>query len=219
MSWSRTALPGARARLTGFACCWTLASCGYATVPASTAGVGGTLHIVERREAPAIGPVVVLLEPTAGVAPEDRAPRLFTVRSRTDRFDPPFSAMTAGDYVVFANDGGISHRLFSADLDGELQIPVGPTSSSELLRLDREGELRFFCSLHPDEHFSILVTDAVHFDVPDAAGRYYLGPVPEGTYRLSIWTRTLRGPVRTVLIGSGITLEETIWLDPDLIVR
>lgn len=167
----------------------------------------------------AIGPVVVMLEPTDSDALEARAVRLFTITSSTDRFDPPFSAIAAGDYILFSNEGGISHRLFSADLDEGLQIPLGPHSSSELVRLDAEGEVRFFCSLHPDEHFSVLVTDAAYFDVPDATGRYYIGPVPEGSYRLSIWTRTLRRPIRTVEVVSDSTLEETISLDGHLIPR
>lgn len=197
-----------------------LAACAHANAPASPAGVGGTLHFVERPGGDAeVGPVVVMLEPADSGAPEGQAARLFTVRSNTDRFDPPFSVIATGDYIVFVNEGPISHRLFSADLDAELQIPVGPTSSSDLVRPDKAGELRFFCSLHPDEHFTVLVTNAALFGVPDATGRYYVGPVPEGTYRLSIWSRTVRGPVRTVQVAAGSTLEEPIWLDPDLMAR
>lgn len=160
-----------------------------------------------------------MLEPADSATSEARSARLFTVRSDTDRFDPPFSVITAGDYIVFVNEGHISHRLFSADLDADLQIPLGPTMSSDMVRPDKKGELRFFCSLHPDEHFSLLVTDAAHFAVPDATGRYFVGPVPEGTYRLEVWSRARQGPVRTVQLAAGTTLEETIWLDPDLMVR
>lgn len=220
MSWSLTDPLCVRARLLIAASSLALAACASVPPRASPAGVGGTLRFAGRQDAgTAIRPVVVILEPEGSYPGEDRVPRLFTVASSTDRFDPPFSAIAMGDYVVFANDGEISHRLFSADLGAELQIPLGPVSSSDLVRLGKPGEVRFFCSLHPDEHFSVLVMDAAYFDVPDAAGRYYVGPVPEGTYRLSVWTRAQRTPVRTVAVASGSTLDEPIVIDGDLIPK
>jgi len=196
-----------------------LAACAHA-LPPSPAGVGGTLRVngPPGADGPA-GPVVVMLEPTGATPRVDRVARLSRVESGTDRFGPPFSAVGVGDYIVFVNEGAISHRLFSADLASDVQIPVAPRSSSDLVRLDEKGEVRFFCSLHPDEHFSVLVTDAANFAVPDATGRYYLGPVPEGTYHLSVWTRTRRTAIRTVEVPPGHTLDEPIRLDPDVVVR
>ncbi|MDH3272340.1 MAG: hypothetical protein OEN56_13455, partial [Gemmatimonadota bacterium] len=143
--------------------------------------------------------------------------QLFRLRSSTDHFDPGFTAIAEGDYVVFVNEGSVSHRLFSADLGSRLQFPVSPVDSSGPHRIDRAGELRFFCSLHPDESFIVLATADVFFGVVDVDGRYYVGSLPSGSYRMSIWSPRLKGTVRTVEVGSGRTLEETIWLDPDLI--
>lgn len=221
MTSSLTNPSGVRKRLATAATAMAIAACGNVSAhPAapSPAGVTGALRFLEGPDT-AIGPAVVVLEPIDSTLQRVRPTRMFTVRSSTDRFDPPISAIADGDYIVFANDGGVSHRFFSADLEGELQIPVGPGESSEPQRIDYLGELRFFCSLHPDEHFSLLVTDAESFGVVDPNGRYYVGPVAAGTYRLSIWSPKVRGPIRTVNVEWGHTLEVDIWLDPDLIGR
>lgn len=186
--------------------------------PPLPSAVSGTLRFLERENADtAIGPVVVMLEPIDRSTTGGRAAELFHVTSSTDHFDPGFTAIAEGDYVVFVNEGSVSHRLFSADLGSDLQIPVGPADSSAPQRIDRAGELAFFCSLHPDENFNVLATADVFFGVVDAEGRFYVGSLPSGSYRMSIWSPRVKGTVRTVEVGSGSTLLETIWLDPDLI--
>ncbi len=160
-----------------------------------------------------------MLEPLEPRAERSRPTQLFQITSGGDRFDPSFTAIAGGDFVVFVNQGSVNHRLFSAHLGQEVQIPLSPTSASQPLRIDRTGEVRFFCSLHSDESFSVLVTSDVFSAVVDVDGRYYLGPVPDGTYRLSIWSPRLEGPVRTVEVVDGRPTVETIWLDPDLIGR
>jgi len=183
-----------------------------------TGAVTGTLRFLEG-ESPdtAIGPVVVLLEPTSPSTTRNRPTQLFRIASSTDRFDPSFTAVADGDFIVFVNLGAVSHRLFSAQLGQDVQIPVSPADSSAPQRVDRTGELRFFCSLHPDESFIVLVTPDVFSAVVDPDGRYYIGPIPDGSYRLSIWSPRLAGPIRTVEVESGRSIVETIWLDPDLI--
>lgn len=198
-----------------------IVACAQGSVGSGTpAVVRGTLRFVEGQVGDtAIGPVVVILEPTDPGAVGIRPAQLFEITSTTDRFDPGFTAVGDGDYIVFVNDGAISHRLFSADIGSDIQIPVRPGSSSEPHLIDRTGELRFFCSLHPDENFSVLATDDAFFAVLDENGEYFVGPLPGGSYRLSIWSPRLKGPVRTVEVESGRTVVETIWLDPDLIGR
>lgn len=196
-------------------------ACAQGSVGSGTpAAVRGTLRYVEGQVGDAtIGPVVVLLEPTDSVAGAARPAQLFGITSATDRFEPAFTAVGVGDYIVFANDGAVSHRFFSADIGPDVQISVGPGSSSEPQLIERIGELRFFCSLHPDENFSVLVTSEPFFGVVDGNGEFFVGPLPGGSYRLSIWSPRLSGPVRTVQVESGRTHVETIWLDPDLIDR
>jgi plastocyanin len=194
---------------------------GIATPSAAPTGaVTGTLRFLERESADtAIGPVIVMLEAIDPAIAPSRPTQLFHLASSTEHFDPGFSAVRDGDLIVFVNEGPLSHRFFSAGLGPDVQIPVRPAGSSEPQRLDHTGELRFFCSLHPDENFGVLVTADAFFAAVDRDGRYHVGLLPEGAYRLSIWSPRLQGLIRTVEVESGRTLVETIWLDPDLIRR
>ena len=163
-------------------------------------------------------PVVVMLAPIESRRARNRPVQQLTVTSSTDRFDPGFTAIAEGDFLVFVNEGPVSHRLFSAALGSDLQIPVAASGSSLPQRIERKGELRFFCALHPDEDFSVLVTGDVFSAVVDPEGRFYIAPIPRGSYRLSIWSRQTEVPIRTLEV-TGPSMKETISLDPSWIGR
>lgn len=192
-----------------------------APTPAPPMGaVSGTLRFVEGSTADtAAAPLVLILEPLER-APEQRRPtQLVQLASSTDRFEPGFVAIAQGDYIVFANGGSISHRFFSAHLGSDVQIPVSPGGTSDPVRIDEKGQVRFFCSLHSDESFSILVTSAVYSGVVRPDGTYYIGPVPDGTYRLSVWSRGHEGSIKTLQIDGGHSIVEALVIDPSLISR
>jgi plastocyanin len=181
--------------------------------------VRGTLRFEEGQPVDtAMGPLVVMLAPIESTHARNRPIQQFSIASRTDRFDPVFTTVAEGDFIVFVNGGGVSHRLFSASLGPDVQIPVGPAASSPPQRVEQRGEISFFCSLHPDEHFSVLVTGDVFSAVVDADGQFYIAPIPDGSYRLSIWSQRVEVPIRSVQVA-GPAVEEIIVLDPNLIRR
>ena len=186
----------------------------------SMGAVRGTLRFVEGQPVDtAMGPVVVaMLEPIDSKRARNRPIQQFRIASRTDRFDPGFTTVAEGDFIVFVNDGAVSHRLFSASLGSDVQIPVSPAGSSPPQRVEERGEHRFFCSLHPDEHFSVLVTADVFSAVVDTDGHFYIAPIPDGSYHLSIWSQRVEVPIRTVQVA-GPSVSEAIVLDPSLIRR
>jgi hypothetical protein len=179
--------------------------------------LSGTVRVAEGQAGgDRAGPVVVLLEPIGSERSRHRPVQQLTVTSSTSRFDPGFTAIAEGDFLVFVNEGPVSHRLFSAALGSDLQIPVAPASSASPQRIERRGELRFYCALHPDEDFSVLVTGDVFSAVVDPEGRFYIAPIPRGSYRLSIWSREAEVPIRTLEV-TGPSMKETISLDPSWI--
>ncbi len=188
------------------------------TRPTPPGGLSGDVRVILRPGADtSLGPVVVTAEPMSAGPADARAPRRVLVGSTTDRFDPEFTVLAEGDSVVFTNGGALSHRLFSADLGERLEVPIGPSDSAAPVAIHHRGEARFFCSLHPEESFDLLVTAAAPSSVTDENGWYDIWPLPDGTYRLSIWTRRVSGPVRIVEVSAGHLSIETIWIDPDLI--
>lgn len=198
-------------------------ACAHAPVavtPSAPSAVRGALRFLEREQPDTVlGPVVVMLTPNDSAATVTRPPELREIVSSTDRFDPGFSAVAVGDFIVFVNDGTVSHRFFASGLGPDSYVAVAPGGSSDAVRVDAPAELDFYCSLHPDENFGVLVTTGVYFALLDENGRYYVGPLPGGSYRMSIWSPRVKGPIRTVQVETGRTSVETIWLDPDLIGR
>ncbi len=185
-----------------------------------TGGLSGELRVLLRPGADTtLGPVVVTAEPVLDGAHEDRTPERVLVRSTSDRFDPPLTVVATGDSLVFVNDGSLSHRLFSADLGADLRIPVRPSASSTPFVVEHRGSVRFFCSLHPDESFDVLVTPAAASDRLDDNGWYDIWPLADGRYRLSIWSRRVSGPVRIVEVSAGRLSIEPIWIDAGLLGR
>ena len=186
---------------------------------APTGALSGTVRVAEPLAAHgATGPVVVMLEPIGSQRARNRPVQQFTVTSSTQRFDPGFTAIAEGDFLVFSNQGPVSHRLFSVALGSDRQITVPPSGSSPPLRIERKGELHFFCALHPDEDFSVLVTGDVFSAVVDPQGLFYIAPIPRGSYRLSIWNRGAETPIRTVVV-TGPSMKEMIALDASRIRR
>ena len=186
---------------------------------APTGALSGTVSVaVEPATDRLARPVVVMLAPIESRRARNRPVQQLTVTSSTDRFDPGFTAIAEGDFLVFVNEGPVSHRLFSAALGSDLQIPVAASGSSLPQRIERKGELRFFCALHPDEDFSVLVTGDVFSAVVDPDGRFYIAPIPRGSYRLSIWNGQAEVPIRTLEV-TGASMKETISLDPSMIPR
>jgi len=187
--------------------------------PESIGALSGTLSFAAGRPYDSeMGPMVVLLEPVEGASMRSRPVQQFRISSSTDRFDPDFTTVAQGDFIVFVNGGAVSHRFFSAALGADLQVPVGAAGSSAPLRIEKTGELRFFCSLHPDETFSVLATGDAFAAVVDPDGRFYIAPVPEGSYRLSVWSRQAQSAIKTVQVD-GPSVTETILLDPSLMSR
>jgi hypothetical protein len=195
-------------------------------VPEATPGsrVRGELHVLaESGTDTSLAPVVVLLQRVDGSAPPALANRVVRVVSTTDQFDPPFTAVGAKDTVILVNHGGLQHRFFSpdlnADLGSEAVIPVAPGGEYASLDFQVQGPKRLYCSLHPDEVFSIFVSETAFYAVATRDGSYVIPDVPEGRYRLTIWSEAVSGFVRYVSVDSDRRNVEDIWIDSKFLGR
>lgn len=191
------------------------------TPPAPSLGaVGGELRFLEGVEPRVdLGPVVVLLDPLGTQTTSARPARTVRVESRTERFDPEFVAVPAGDAIVFENGGQLRHRVFTAGTYREIAREVPPGASSIPVILKKYGPVRFFCSLHPDESFLVYVAPTPYFALLERSGGYWISDLPPGRYQLSIWSPRLAGRVRAVEVPVGRSVREPIWIDPELLPR
>ncbi|UCG87260.1 MAG: carboxypeptidase regulatory-like domain-containing protein [Gemmatimonadota bacterium] len=186
--------------------------------------VQGRLHVLAEPGADtSLAPVVVLLQRIARSDRPAPANRVVRVVSTSDRFDPPFTAVGARDTVILVNQGRLRHRLFSPDLDADLRsevvIPVAPGGEYASLDFRVQGPKRLYCSLHPDEVFSIFVSGTPFYDITERDGSYLIPDVPVGRYRLTIWSEVVSGFVRYISVDAGQRNVENIWIDSKLLSR
>ncbi|MDH3734815.1 MAG: hypothetical protein OEU54_14905, partial [Gemmatimonadota bacterium] len=119
----------------------------------SASAVTGDVRFLESSEgAVELGAVVIYLVPRfAPAATGVEAPPVVVMSSSTE-FAPELAAVARDQPVVLANEGPVSHGLFTADLAGtRFDLPPGTRSSP--VRLPPLGPLRFYCALHADETF------------------------------------------------------------------
>jgi plastocyanin len=158
-----------------------VAGSGCASLPWRSPG-----QVVLRRAAP--GPASVLyLEPEGGSGgPAGGA--LVEIRSRGPSFSAPLTVVQVGDRIRFVNEGGVAHRLFTADASGRRERLVAAGARAEPLVVSHAGENRFYCSLHPDESFVVFASPSPWFAVVTSAEERRIGGIPGGSYRLTLWS-------------------------------
>lgn len=184
--------------------------------------VQGRLHVLaEPGTHTSVAPVVVLLQRIEPSSQPAHANRVVRVTSTTDLFDPPFTAVGVGDTVILVNEGRLRHRFFSPDLDADLGtqaiIPVAPKGEYASVDFVAEGLKRLYCSLHPDEVFSIFVSGTPFYAITERDGSYLIPDVPDGRYRLTIWSEVVSGLVRYVSVDANRRNVENIWIDSKLL--
>jgi plastocyanin len=199
-----------------------LGACAHAPPPldavSGLGGVRGEIRLVHGEKARMPQPSVVYLS-RPGTSGEDRRHQPVTVRRQAGRFEPEFVALPRGQSLRFANEDGVHHRLFALEAAAGIEVPLPPGGTSQPTRLERAGTLRFYCRLHAEEEFTVLVVPSRHFDVVDGHGAWAIPRVPRGSWRLHLWSEVVNGPVRQVDVGLFRTRHETIWLDGRRLAR
>ncbi len=154
-----------------------------------------------------LGPIVVYLEGGAP-APAVGAPPPAEIRQRNALFSPPFLAVARGWNVAMPNDDAIYHNVFSfsAPNDFDLGLYAGGESRSVAFRY--AGVVRIFCSIHESMTGTLFVAPTPWFALADAEGRFSIGGVPEGRFRLHTWAERLPPTEREVRVGRGVTKVE-----------
>ena len=156
--------------------------------------------------------VVVMLEPLVSGTLPPKPRRVIRVTSSTDLFNPPFVVADTGDTVVFVNGGNLKHEFFSPEIGMDVSYPLDAGSEFWSLNFLGAGIRTFFCRLHHDETFSVYVSDTPFHAVPNQNGNYVITDVPEGAYRLTLWSEAAEVTVRKVQVSGQWQIVENIWL-------
>lgn len=148
-------------------------------------------------------PGVVYLE----TAPQDAFDEVESGRARLDQRDEAFVphvlAIRVGTVVDFPNNDRTYHNVFSLSKTRRFDLGRYSAGHSRAVRFDRPGIVRVFCDIHSHMNAFILVFSHPYFAVTQPDGRFDLGRIPPGTYRLVAWHDGAIRVTRTVTVDSG----------------
>lgn len=146
---------------------------------------------------------VVYLEVAPQLAFEDVRPGRARLDQRGERFVPHVLAIRAGATVDFPNNDRTYHNVFSLSKTRRFDLGRYSAGESRAVRFDRPGIVRVFCDIHSHMNAFILVFSHPYFAVTAANGRFDLGRVPAGAYRLAVWHEGSVRETRAVTVRAG----------------
>jgi plastocyanin len=194
--------------------CRAIATCiTLASLAALTAATAADISImVADRGGNGVGEVVVTAMPSAagpsaaGVRPSTAAgPTVMDQRNLM--FVPGVLAVPVGASVEFPNNDSVSHQVYSFSPAKHFQLPLYKGEVHPPITFDKPGLVVLGCNIHDAMVGYVLVTDAPYFGVTEARGGLQLKGLPDGDYRITIWspyiTDAAASLTRTVHVNGG----------------
>lgn len=118
---------------------------------------------------------------------------------------PFIAVVTTGGTVTFANRDALTHHVFSPELPG---WDSGYLSKDQTTpkRFDTAGSYSMLCNIHPEMLSYLVVIPSTYFGRIGSDGKYAIGNVPPGTYRLTAWGPRMQPVTQSVTVGAaGVT--------------
>ncbi|MDP6369205.1 MAG: hypothetical protein QF615_06320, partial [Planctomycetota bacterium] len=124
------------------------------------------------------------------------------------RFEPHVSVVPVGTTLSFINSDTVSHNVHTYSTKNDGQNKTIAAGGFYDMRVDKAEAITIGCDIHPWMKSYAVVTDATHWAVTDADGKFSLVGVPPGEYRLQFWHESLGKSKETVTVtAAGGSLE------------
>lgn len=163
---------------------------------------GARLPAGPHQTGPVTGVVRLAGEPTADVVVYLEAEEVVGEAARGPRATPPVIdqshleflpgvvVVRPGMTVDFLNSDGILHNVFSPGWSGEeFDLGTYPSGATRSHTFTEPGHHVILCKVHPEMVAYVVVVETHWFAVSDSTGRFSIGAVPPGRYRLTAWRR------------------------------
>ncbi|RLV59377.1 hypothetical protein D5018_12455 [Parashewanella curva] len=109
------------------------------------------------------------------------------VRQKDKQFDPYIVVMRAGSKVAITNEDSISHHVYSAAGVKRFSIRMPKQSKSDVLTIDKAGEIALGCNVHDWMSSYVKVVDTPFYGLTDENGKVNFDDAPTGEYQLVVW--------------------------------
>lgn len=157
---------------------------------------------------------VVYIDQAVPEAPH--APLRAAVTTQKDAsFDPHVLPVAVGTTVRWPNEDEIFHNVYSTSDPKQFDLGFYKKEKVPELTFDQVGRVDVFCAIHTKMHCIILVLPNSFFTVADAHGRFTLGNLPPGKYRVRAWHERLPGQTKEVEVPAdgSVTVDFRLSLD------
>lgn len=118
-------------------------------------------------------------------------PQTAAMNQRGMKFAPELLVIQEGTTVVFSNDDNVAHNVFWPNISGNKKLShnVGTFNRGKTLsfKYENAGNVPLLCNMHSEMVGTIVVSPSPYFAETDAAGRYSIKDVPDGTYKATAW--------------------------------
>jgi plastocyanin len=148
---------------------------------------------------------VVYIDQPSGekVAPPTRPVQVITKKRVTQKgamFSPRILPIVVGTTVEWPNNDEIFHNVFS--ISDAKQFDLGLYKDPEIKQVvfDKPGRVDVFCSIHTSMNCIVLVLETSHFSATDEKGRYTIGNVPPGTWKVKAWHERLPSQTSEIVV-------------------
>jgi plastocyanin len=149
-------------------------------------------HETSQKDSLSGADVVVWLTPlrsgfVRAAAPPHSAYRLV---QKNKMFSPHLLVVPTGTNVEFPNEDPFFHNVFSLFNGKRFDLGLYESGSTRSVRFDREGVSYIFCNIHPEMGAIVLSLNTSYFAVSTTNGELVIHHVPQGSYRLNVWSET-----------------------------
>lgn len=158
-------------------------------MPAAAQGpVSGQVSIVERpgEQTEDLGNTVIYLEVPAGQKVK-LSPTNEQMALQARQIVPHVRVVPQGSKIEFANQDPFSHNVFSKATQGPFDTDVFGRGKKKSTTVKEAGVYPLYCNVHPRMTGFLISVNTPYFAQAGADGRFTIGNVPPGTYKLHVW--------------------------------
>ncbi|GHA06717.1 hypothetical protein GCM10008090_15480 [Arenicella chitinivorans] len=171
----------------------------YGSVAGKVVLTGG-----EGQALPSTGTMITLTPTTMSQNELDRQPQVHIIDMEDKAYQPRYSAIHAGDQVVFVNKDNIRHNVFSSSGNNAFDLGTYGAGLKRAVALKEPGIVKIYCNIHSEMATFIAVGNQGLSTKVDDQGRYRIQDVLPGTYEMSIWN--IRGETKQeIKVSAGKT--------------